>query len=147
MGVVPDGLHVEEEGREEADEHREELGGQRGLAVAGAAGHERGGEGAERDGDGGEHGGGHDAVAHRLHRQHRVLPRRLLHDVADPDAAVDGVDADDGGLRATADAEEQPEVVPQHHRQAQRHQHVLQLRRRRTPLALPPASRSRRGAS
>ena len=131
MGVVPDGLHVEEEGREEADEHREELGGQRGLAVAGAgaAGHERGGEGAERDGDGGEHGGGHDAVAHRLHRQHGVLPGGLLHDVAHPDAAVDGVDADDGGLRAAADAEEQPEVVPQHQRQAQRHQHVVQLRR------------------
>ncbi|BAT03865.1 Os08g0153750, partial [Oryza sativa Japonica Group] len=94
VAVVPDGLHVEEEGEEEADEDGEELDGQLGLsgdaaaddgvaggdedAVGDAAGHERGDEGAEGDGDGGEYGGGHDAVAHGLHRQHGVLPRRLL---------------------------------------------------------------------
>jgi len=50
-----------------------------------------------------------------------------LHDVTNPDAAVDGVHADDGGRRLPADAEEQPRVVPGHHRQPQRHQHVVQL--------------------
>jgi hypothetical protein len=49
--------------------------------------------------------------------------------VSHPDAAVDGVDADDGGLRVAADAAEQPQVVAEHHRQPHRHQHEVQMRR------------------
>ncbi|BAS78201.1 Os02g0293050, partial [Oryza sativa Japonica Group] len=171
VAVVPDGLHVQEERHQEAHQDGEEFHRQRRLArgahhqrrareepIAAAAaggGHEDGDEGAERDGRGRQQRRRHDVVPDRLHRQHRVLPRRLLyppeprhsgdlilislatktrssvrtnlHDVADPDAAVDGVDADDGGRRAAADAEEQPCVVPHHERHPQRDQHVVQL--------------------
>jgi hypothetical protein len=38
---------------------------------------------------------------------HEMKAVTYLHDVSHPDAAVDGVDADDGGLRVAADAGEQ----------------------------------------
>jgi hypothetical protein len=56
--------------------------------------------------------------------------------VSHPDAAVDGVDADDGGLRVAADAAEQPQVVAEHHRQPHRHQHEVQVRRTQHAVGL-----------
>lgn len=48
-----------------------------------------------------------------------------LHHGADPEAAADGVDADDGGGGAADDLAEQPEVVGHHHEKPQRHQHII----------------------
>ncbi|RWW01745.1 hypothetical protein GW17_00035197 [Ensete ventricosum] len=86
--VVPDGLHVAEEGEDEAEQEGEVFdGAHHGGRVAvdeGRGGRACGGadedadEGAEADGGGGQHGGRHDVVPQRLHRQIAVPERVLL---------------------------------------------------------------------
>lgn len=88
--VVPDGLHVAEEGEDEAEQEGEVLDGahhggrvavdegRRGGAGGGAD--EDADEGGEGDGGGGQRGGRHDVVPQRLHRQSAV-PERVLFSV------------------------------------------------------------------
>lgn len=77
MAVVPNGLHVEQEGNQEADQYGEGLYGEAQVTLVAvderrlrtlpaAVGHEDGDEGAEHDGRGGQEGRRHYVVSQCL---------------------------------------------------------------------------------
>lgn len=83
MGVIADGLDVAEECKEEAEANGKVLDGigdgglvaveQSRCVGGGASANDYGDDGGKCDGGGCQHRGGHDVVAHRLHRKNTIL--------------------------------------------------------------------------